>query len=57
VLAAISFVFMHGIASLFLFPFLIVVGLVYGWLFLWRKSLTPLIWLHCLFDLMAVVAI
>jgi membrane protease YdiL (CAAX protease family) len=57
VLAAISFVFMHGIASLFLFPFLIVVGLVYGCLFLWCKSLTPLIWLHCLFDLMAVVAI
>lgn len=56
-LAAISFVFMHGIASLFLFPFLFVVGLVYGGLFLWRKSLTPLIWLHCLFDLMAVVAI
>lgn len=56
-LAAISFVFMHGIAALFLFPFLLVVGLVYGGLFLWRKSLTPLIWLHALFDLMAVMAI
>jgi membrane protease YdiL (CAAX protease family) len=57
VLAAISFVLMHGIASLFLFPFLFVVGLVYGGLFLWRRNLTPLIWLHTLFDLMAVMAI
>jgi uncharacterized protein len=56
-LAAISFVFMHGIASLFLFPFLILVGLVYGCVFHWRNSLTPLIWLHTLFDLMAIIAI
>ncbi len=57
VLSTLSFIFMHGIAGLFMFPFLFVVGLFYAGLFLWRRNLTPCIYLHTLFDLMAVAAI
>lgn len=56
-LATLSFVMIHGVAAIFLFPFLIAAGLIYGGIFLWRKSLTPLIYLHALFDVTAVLAV
>ncbi|QDU31961.1 CAAX amino terminal protease self- immunity [Anatilimnocola aggregata] len=57
VLSTLSFVFIHGIASIFMFPFLFLAGLLYAGIFLWRKDLTLAIWLHALFDVMAVMAI
>jgi membrane protease YdiL (CAAX protease family) len=56
-LAMLSFVFMHGIAALFLFPLLISAGILYGALFLWRDDLTLCIVLHTLFDQMSILAI
>jgi hypothetical protein len=53
-LALLSFIFMHGVMALFVFPLLIVAGLIASAIFLWRKSLTPVICLHAVFDLMMV---
>jgi membrane protease YdiL (CAAX protease family) len=53
----IAFIFIHGITALFIFPLLFVVGLFYSGLYLWRKSLTPGIYLHASFNVMAVMAI
>lgn len=56
-LATLSFILVHGIAGLFLSPFLFVVGVLYSVAFLRWRSLTPLIVIHALFDVMAVMAI
>jgi membrane protease YdiL (CAAX protease family) len=56
-LPGVSFVFIHGVFGLFAFPVLFAVALLYGLLFLWRKSLVPCIVLHALFDLMGVLAV
>ena len=53
-LALLSFIFIHGVSALFLFPLLIVAGLIASAIFLWRKSLTPVICLHAVFDLTMV---
>jgi membrane protease YdiL (CAAX protease family) len=56
VLATLAFVLMHGINVISLFPFLTIyiAGLLFSFLFLWRRSLIPGICLHALFDLAAI---
>jgi membrane protease YdiL (CAAX protease family) len=49
-LATLSFVFVHGLAGLFLFPIYFVAGLLFAALFLWRRSLVPGVCLHALYD-------
>ena len=56
-LATLSFVFIHGVAALFGFPFYFLAGLIFAAIFLWRKSLAPGMYLHALFDLMAILAL
>lgn len=56
-LAMLSFVFIHGPSALFTFPFLTAGALIFSGIFLWRKSLTPGICLHAVFDLMMVWAV
>jgi membrane protease YdiL (CAAX protease family) len=56
-LATLSFIGIHGIAGIFLSPFLFVAGLFYAGLFLWRRNLTLAIYVHTLFDLMSVAAV
>jgi membrane protease YdiL (CAAX protease family) len=56
-LATLSFVFIHGNAALFLFPLLIVAGVLYSLLFLWTKRLSPGMYLHALFDMMCILAV
>ncbi len=56
-LATLSFVFIHGIAAFFAFPFYVLGGLIFAAIFLWRKSLTPGMYFHSLFDSMAILAI
>jgi membrane protease YdiL (CAAX protease family) len=56
-LSTISFVAMHGIAALFLFPLLIFAGIFYSLLFLWTKRLSPGMYLHALFDMMCILAV
>jgi membrane protease YdiL (CAAX protease family) len=55
-LATLSFIFMHGLAAIFVFPLLLVAGILYGALFLWRKDLTLCIYLHTLFDQLSILA-
>jgi uncharacterized protein len=50
-LATTAFVFNHGIAAFFAFPFYFSGGLVFAALFLWRRSLIPGICVHTLVDL------
>jgi membrane protease YdiL (CAAX protease family) len=57
VLATLSFVLIHGLFGVIAFPFLFVAGLLYAGLFLWRRSLTLGIYVHALFDVMAVAAV
>ena len=56
-LATTSFVFVHGLAGVFLFPFYFIAGLLFAIIFLWRRSLVPGICVHALFDLLALLAI
>ena len=56
-LATLSFVFIHGFSALFAFPFYAIAGLIFAAIFLWRNSLTPVIYIHALFDLTAVLAL
>ena len=56
-LAALPFVFQHGIKSLDQFGWFFAWGLVFGALFLWRKSLVANIVIHWLVILSAVLAI
>jgi hypothetical protein len=53
-LASLSFVMIHGVSAVFLFPFLFIAGLIFSGIFLWRKSLTLGICLHAMFDLLAL---
>jgi membrane protease YdiL (CAAX protease family) len=55
-IATLSFVLMHGVSVLTPVPFVIiyVAGLFFSALFVWRRSLTPGIFLHTLFDLMSI---
>ena len=57
VLATTSFVFIHGLAGVFLFPCYFMAGLLLAMILLWRKSLTAGICIHAAFDLMALLAI
>lgn len=60
ILAGMVFVFMHGlnsVASIYQFLFYFAFSILFGGLFLWRKSLIPNIVIHILFDLMAMMAI
>jgi membrane protease YdiL (CAAX protease family) len=56
-LATVSFVFIHGVAALVLFPVLIIAGILYSLLFLWTRRLSPGIYLHALFDMMSLLAV
>jgi membrane protease YdiL (CAAX protease family) len=49
-LATLAFVFMHGIAAVFGFPFFFTGGLLLAALFLWRRNLVPGVCLHALLD-------
>ena len=55
--AALSFVLVHGLFGVFMSPLLVVAALIYSGLFLRPKSLTPGIYVHALFDVMAVAAV
>jgi membrane protease YdiL (CAAX protease family) len=50
-LATLSFVFIHGVAAVFGFPFYFAAGLLFAALFLWRRSLVPGICLHASWDI------
>jgi membrane protease YdiL (CAAX protease family) len=52
-LATLSFVFVHGVAAVFRFPFYFTAGLLFAALFLWRRSLVPGVCLHALWDVVA----
>lgn len=54
-LATLAFVFVHGLAGLFLFPVYFIAGLLFAALFLWRRSLVPGICLHALVDVAAIL--
>ena len=56
-LTTLSFVFIHGIAAFFAFPFYALAGLAFAAIFLWRNSLAPVIYCHSLFDLSAILAL
>ena len=56
-LATLSFIFIHGFAAFIAFPFFAIAGLIFAAIFLWRNSLTPVIYIHALFDLSAVLAL
>ena len=56
-LATLSFVFLHGVAAFFMFPFLIVAGVLFSLLFLWTKRLSPGMYIHALFDMMCILAV
>ena len=48
---------MHGLGAIFLFPLLLVAGVLFSALYLWRKDLTLCIYLHTLFDLSSILAV
>lgn|SRR5262249_6712619 len=52
-LANLAFYFMHGISAMAWSPFLVIYmgGLLFSALFLWRRSLVPVICLHALIDM------
>jgi membrane protease YdiL (CAAX protease family) len=54
--AAVSFVFVHGLAGVFAFPIYFTFGLLFGALFLWRRTLAPGVCLHAAFDMFAILA-
>lgn len=53
--ATLAFVLVHGKAAQIIFPILLVAGLLFSVLFLWRRSLVPGICLHALIDLYAII--
>ncbi len=56
-LCCVSFVFVHGAAGVLFFPAYFIVGLLFSLIFLWRKSLAPGMYLHAVFDLLALLAV
>lgn len=56
ILATLSFVFIHGIAAVFAFPAYFVVGLGFAALYLWRNNLLPVMLVHALIDMSALLA-
>ncbi len=55
-LATVAFVFVHGVAAVFLGHIYFVAGLLFAALFLWRRSLVPGMCLHALVDVSAILA-
>lgn len=55
--ASFSFVMIHGVFGVIAFPFLFLAGLAFSAIFLWRGSLTPVISIHAIFDVLAVAAV
>jgi membrane protease YdiL (CAAX protease family) len=53
--ASVSFVFVHGLAGAFAFPIYFTFGLLFGALFLWRRTLAPGVCLHTAFDMFAIL--
>jgi membrane protease YdiL (CAAX protease family) len=56
IIASVSFVFVHGLAGVFAFPVYFTFGLLFGGLFLWRRTLAPGMCLHAAFDMFAILA-
>jgi membrane protease YdiL (CAAX protease family) len=56
-IASASFSLMHGPTGVILFPLFFAFALLFSALFLWTKRLAPAMYLHALFDVMAVLAV
>jgi membrane protease YdiL (CAAX protease family) len=56
-LSGLSFSLVHGLAGAFLLPVFLIVHLLFAMIFLWRKSLWPVIYVHVLWDMMMVLAV
>jgi len=57
ILTTLSFIFIHGVAGYYMFPFYAIFGTLMALLFIWRKSIVPNIIVHALFDLSAMMAV
>ncbi|MBS1557010.1 MAG: CPBP family intramembrane metalloprotease [Bacteroidetes bacterium] len=56
-ITSLSFTFVHGIVVLERFPGYFVPGLIFGLLFIWRKTLALPMFIHALIDLTAILMV
>lgn len=56
-ITSISFTFVHGIVAFQRFPAYFIPGLIFGFLFVWRKTLTLPIFVHALIDLGGIMMV
>jgi membrane protease YdiL (CAAX protease family) len=56
-LSGFSFALIHGFAGIIMLPVFLVVHALFAAIFLWRKSLWPVIYLHVLWDMLMVLAV
>jgi membrane protease YdiL (CAAX protease family) len=54
-LTTLAYVLVHDLSGVFLFPLFFVVGLLFAWLFLWMRSLVPVVCLHALVNVSEIL--